>query len=1367
MSGVARAPFVATDPLPDGTALLEASAGTGKTHTITSLVLRLVAEHGVALDRILVVTFTRAAAAELRERVWTRLSAAVDVFEREHGARSSAAPGGTTPDLAEVTRDDDIVGYLLADARVLGTSAVADRLVRLRTARERFDDATIDTIHGFCQRTLRSAAPDVDLDLGVELTEDLGPLLDELVTDHLIATLRHADPAWYRLLVANKVSRARLLHIARRLEQEPHLHLHPDGPDVTDPTVVWDELCRRFRVAWRASGGPLHDEVADLIVAKAFSGSARPFNRKAWPETCELLDAWCDSATPPLGELGEVEKRIPHVGRAYLSRRLKDPVDLPGGYDDLLDAADALCNAPLTLATAYLVDFARRARTEIPRRKAARGLLSFSDLLAALDRALHTDAPSREAVRGGIRQRFDVALIDEFQDTDPVQWRIFDTVFGSGAAEVGDGAVRLHLIGDPKQAIYGFRGGDVRTYLAAAATVPMEHRATLATNYRSDQRYLDALEVVFGRNGFDDGVFGTPGIDHVPVQASADHRDDRLRTVDGSPLPALELRYLAPSLTSDEGGPDRGDEPPADAPISRGWARTHVPRLVAHEIAQTLEQAAELEVGGVWRRLVPEDLAVLTRTNDQARRVQAALQEAGIPAVVGSDHRVVDTAEALAVQRLLEALLAPGDERLVRAACAGPLIGRTAAELDDPDDATWDRWLEQLDGWARTWRRAGIAVALREVLAATAAARRLVARPRGERILTNVLHLGELLHRAETRARLGPEGLTAWLREQRHGGGDAGDDLELRLESDADAVTIVTVHRSKGLQYPVVWCPYLWDGADHVGSLVRNDDRDVLRVHDAGALHLDLDLDRAGPKAARLDAAARERWEENLRFLYVALTRAKHRCVVVAGPFKGVGASALHRVLHAAPFEPAGSGKGPADPPPERYPDLRAGLDDLAGLAPDALAVTDVAPLTGRTVWKPPQHGSTLALQVRVFGRRIDRSWQRTSFSRLTSGAPHGDGSPTDDGLDHDQSVLDVRDPLGSDGDVDAGGSAVLSIGRGAGPLAATTAAGLTTLPPVDAADGPEVPLAGFPRGADPGTFLHHVLEQLDFEVVDDRDAIDAVVASRLDRAGLAGVDRSALLDGLQAVLRTPLGVSLPSASTCLADLARHHRADELEFDLPIAGGYVPTGDALTLGRLAEVFEAHASASAAPLAAFAARLRARADDPPARGFLTGSIDLVARIDDRYLVIDYKSNWLGERVGGPEGPWRSTVGHYHPARLAAEMVSHDYVLQYHLYLVALHRLLRWRLGDRYDYDRDVAGAAYLFLRGMVGAEVPRDDHGTPHGVYLDRPSRALIDDLDALMRGEGRQGPSDDVGPPAAAAVQPALFGAAGAGEARS
>jgi exodeoxyribonuclease V beta subunit len=1250
--------FDPTGPLDRQSRLIEASAGTGKTYSITDLVLRLVAEQGVALPEILIVTFTRAATSELRERVRGRLVKAVEAFEH------AVADDAWIPD----ARNDRVVAWLIREARTHGDGELRARLEALRTAREEFDEATISTIHGFCQETLRRSAFETGVDFGAELAEDLTDLLEEVTHDFAVRELREADDGWYRYLREKSVTKNTLLDVAYAIEAEPHLRILPDGPDV-EPRELWERTIAEFRSAWQADADDLVAWMSELCESKVVTHTytaEKVANRRA------TLDGWAAAADTPSDDVAQA---IAYFARGSIEGKLKKDRALPEPQPVLVDVCDeflALLDLPASLLKAR---FAMHVRGEVERRKRSRNILSFNDLLRSLADAL--DNPEvGSSLRDTIRDRYQAALIDEFQDTDQVQWRIFRAVFGEDAW--------LHLIGDPKQAIYSFRGADVATYLDAAEMhVGAQGRLTLETNWRSDRRFVEALNALLDQ----EGVFGTDRIGYVKVDAADHHSDDRLTFPDGE-QPTLLLRFFSRELF----GADQGK------PITKGRAWDELPRHVAREIVELLESGAEIHDEDLdsFRPVEPRDIAVLTRTNKQAAAVQEALVEAGVHAVTTGGGNVLNSDEAKLVQRFLDAVLRPNSEREVKSALSTPLFGVDAVELVKMSESDWEAWLEDLSTWSAAWRDEGVVRLVQRAFSDHAVAERLLRLPDGERRITNVLHIVELLHRAEIEHRLGPTALTAWLRTQRHEE-EAAEERELRLESDEEAVQVVTIHRAKGLEFPVVWCPYLWDGL-----LLRGNTTD-LRLHDpeTGDLLLDLHVSNTiEPSATHKLHAELETWQENLRLLYVALTRAKHRCVVYWGAFTDAGTSSLGHVLH-------GIGDGTDDDGRPVLPDAKitsddtALLDDLGELEQrggGTIAVERVTSVDGEVAWSRPER-SEVELRARTFHRDgFDDAWGRTSYSSLIRPVRESEpveGSPAAEGFDYDDK----------------------------------TSAGSIASAPVPS-DAPQVPLAGFERGARAGIFLHDVLEHLDFTTAGAPGRVEETINERLGRHSLGEFDVDHLADALRAVVATPLGALLPGIR--LADIAKDDRLDELTFDLAISGGYEPVSPtaSISLPTIAAVFERHDVESPAPIGEYAQTLRDVGVPRESRGFLNGAIDLVFRCEvdgrPRYFIADHKSNWLGDRETG-----RLTVHHYHPAVLRREMVHDHYVLQYHLYTLALHRYLRWRLGDSYDYERDVGGALYLFLRGMVGPETP-DADGSTYGVYTDRPSAGLIADLDALF-----------------------------------
>ena len=1320
--------FVADGDLPETSLALEASAGTGKTWTLTSLTVRYVAEGAVELPDLLLVTFTRAATAELRERVRGRLAEALAATEV-----ALADPGRWQP-----TGRDDVLDHIVGTAvRAADPEAeLALRAGRLRTATAQLDDATISTIHGFCQAMLHHAALEAGVDFDAVLLEDDADLLSEIVDDHLALELRSADPAWIRYLQDTaSVGRDRLARLAREVAALPTLQLRPEHSDPGQADwQPWRDALAAFAARWRDDGP---QQARELVMALEDGGAfekprQRTYTLTAVDEKVQAIDDWLDSAHPyPPGSLDQ--RKGLHNQRdhpyAYVTQRALRPflgarVPLPD--PPLVVAADRLLIAAFSPATRFLHRSATRFWEELDARKRQRTVLTFDDLLRRLAAALE-DPDTQAAVHAAIRQRFRVALIDEFQDTDPVQWRIFSSLFTEEEPFI--------LIGDPKQAIYGFRGADIHTYVHARDTRPQQ--ATLATNYRSDARFVTACNHLFGRVG----AFATADI---PYHAIEPHHGDRLHDPAGGA--ALQLRVIARSageVSNARRGPGL---------LQKGWADRALPRDVAAVAVELLTSGLRVPgdaPGEVDRPVAPKDLAVLVRTNRRALACQHALQAAGIPAVIQRGGSVFDTAEAEALARLLTAMLRPSWQRAAVAAAATPLFGRRADELanqlatlDAPEGTTpatgevsatpgeggWEAWVDALSRWGERWQRRGVLAAVQTALLEDGVPQRLLAYEDGDRRLTNVRHLLELLHAEETASRSAGHTLLEWFQTRRAEAADgeqATADTELRLEQDAEAVRIVTIHGSKGLQYPIVLCPDLWDGRD------RTDER-LTRYHEPGvddpahAITLDLDVDRAS--AGKQRSLGLARWEartEQVRLAYVALTRAQHRCVLWWGGFTDAPASSLASLLHGAAIAPptpprSGNEREATARWLERIEDHLATVDDDA-LVRDLEALTedsggsidvDLIPAIASHVTWTHDPGPPSPLAARRATRTLDRTWRRASFSSLVrDAAAHvarsdvdADPSATatdDDGRDVDAEVEQLDATL--EGRVAPGDRAV--------SVPAQEEAGLRT----------QVPLADFPRGAGPGTFLHDVLEHLDFTRLDRPDHLDEVIADQEPRHGIDPALRTSVRTGLRSALATPLG---PIASGHrLAGLGARDRRDELRFELPVAGGHQPRGTAFTLPALAE----RCAASQDPLvAAYAPRLHDPELASALRGYLTGSIDLLARLPDgRFLVADYKSNWFGDRATG-----RSVAGDYEPSRLAEAMWSHHYVLQGLLYLVAAHRYLRWRVPD-YDYGTHMVGAGYLFLRGMVGLPDGRT------GIAVLQPEPALVEDVSALLDGGRR------------------------------
>lgn len=902
------------------------------------------------------------------------------------------------------------------------------------------------------------------------------------------------------------------------------------------------------------------------------------------------------------------------------------------------------------------VAFATAVRAELDRRKRRLGVLSYDDLLSQLATALE---PEDSPARLRMRSRWRIVLVDEFQDTDPVQWQVFDRAFSGHATMV--------LIGDPKQAIYAFRGGDVTTYLTAAATATTQQ--TLGVNRRSDAGLLAGFQALLGG-----AELGDPRI--VVHDVTAHHQESRLV---GAPRPApFRVRVVRRDTFGKRGS--------TALPVGKVRPR------IAEDLARDIHALIASKPTFAGRELEPSDIAVICPRHNDLATARAALAEVGVPAVIAGGGSVFATPAALEWLSLLEALEQPHRTQRVRAAALTCFLGHDAAGLDAGGDDLSDELGDRLRSWSEALARRGVAAVVEAAVSGGMPAR-MLAGVGGERMLTDVRHIGEVLHETAQREQMGAVALLAWLRQQVVEARDGrGAERTRRLDSDAAAVQLVTIHASKGLQYPVVYLPALADR--HVGKPKRP------LFHDADGERC-VDVGGSGPDwADHCRRWADEEAGEWLRLLYVALTRAQSQVVAWWAPTRNAEASPLHRLLLRA-AAPDG-GLRPEVPSAPPLPDedavtaLFATWRDRGGPSPEAALPADAtAPL-------PPTTPAVLG--ARSFTRSVDVEWRRTSYSSLSkvdlAAAQPGVVSEPEVAVKDDEDLPEV-------------------------PVAG----------PARPASVPS-PMAELPVGATFGSLVHAVLEHADPTVEDLRAELAAHIEDQLTWWPVE-LDRDQLANALVAVLDSPLGPLMDDAT--LRQVGTRDRLCELDFELPLAGGDRAAGadDTVLLGDIAALLRRHLP-DGDPVRSYADTL----DNPllggqVLRGYLTGSVDVVLRLrggeggDEgerapRYVIVDYKTNWLGPR----EEPL--TAASYDRAALDDAMGHSDYPLQALLYAVVLHRFLRWRQPG-YDPQRHFGGVAYLYLRGMCGPETPVVD-GSPSGVFTWRPPAALVTDLSDLLDG---------------------------------
>ena len=1244
--------------------LLESDAGTGKTWTIAGLVVRALVELELDIDRILVVTFTNAATAELAARIRERIGLMAALLEAH-------LAGADTGDGELFCRE-----YL---------PRIADReaaLRRLRIAHARVDEAAVRTIHGYCQRVIAEHGLSIGLAGGIEVGEGDGGWIDAMVDDWWRRQVIGADAAQLALLAESGVDPQALGKRVRAIHENPGAARAEPGEDWRELAAAIAALRARLAEVLPAQGQALLDWIS---VKGRVNGK---MIRRDW--ATGWLAKLSDWAAQPAGM--RMTRRDRQDFAKLAGRLTRERFEEAVGEKPMPpDEIPALCTALARLhdrCDGVVAQLAESVwRDGEPRRRARRsggGRLAFDDLLAIVHEALQAPGSGTRLARQ-LRERHPLALIDECQDTDAQQWEIFRRIHLEPGIDGGREASGLVLVGDPKQAIYAFRGADVYSYLDARRAGPAAH--ALRENQRSVPGLVDAVNALFDKGD----AFGVPGI--AFERAGVGGKARRVLTAaagDAAPRAPLTVFRFAAAADADANA-----DADADADGSGSGSAPYAERASALAVSITVAEirrllGAGLRLDGV--PVEPSDIAVLVDSHVQGSLVKRALGAVGVGAVEISRERVVASAQAEELSRWLAAAAEPADAGLLRAALLAAPAGLDAAALESlaADPAGWNAWVEHFSACREDWARHGPQAALRRLLFATGAAARLAALRDGERRLTNLLHLFELIA-ASDEASQGPRQAWRWLARTRAADGQAGEAFELRLDSDENLVRILTVHKSKGLEFPFVFLPFAWQG--------RRAKADPPFVHHFGPGSLSGDSEHWQPVLELSDrpgAGAQsqrvlEVEAESVRRLYVALTRAEQRCHVLWGPADAAASAPLAGRLAALAGLPAGS-EDATDPAA-----LARAADAWAAAAkPGSVAVVEAgddtparrgrpsagatAPADARPAAAPPQ--------ARPFAARIPAPWVRTSFSALAqriAGADGGAeswGGQDDARPDHDQ--------------VDGGAG---SAGGEAEP-ATTAPGGETSGGPADAFAPGAASAAGdmrfaFPAGARAGSCLHGILEHCAFDAPLDR----RLVAALLARAGFAGAPATGVAGWLDSVLDT--GLRAPDGRSVSLRKVAPSAVREMDFLLP--------GEGVDDRALLE-----AVASEYPIDAQVASSRWS-------GFLRGFIDLVFEQDGRWYVLDWKSNRLGGRLAD-----------YGQPAIEAAMREHAYPVQVCLYLLVLHRLLRLRRPG-YDWDRDIGGAFWVFLRGVRTGPAGEP---TP-GVHASKPSRALIERLDALFDGGRR------------------------------
>lgn len=1262
--------------------LIEASAGTGKTYAITILYLRLLLGlrdnntlgTPLSVEQILVVTYTIAATEELRDRIRSSINEL-----RIHCIRFKADP--------KLVIDSRFLPLLNQIERHDFLEQAIDILV---LAEQEMDKASIFTIHGFCQRILNDLALESNNLFEFEILTQTSELLKKecynfwrrfcyRIPHALHAFLLNTFPKPDDLLAKIRTYLEDNLYIFSEdtLESNQKSH-HLLQTQVLEKATsnnrfnmfidlynnlseLSETILKQIKEQWNAAINDANSVLNDFI------NSPERFRKGSYPiekidEAVLQITIWAKSE-----DMGLDKKLISYLKMFSQAKfdslnPLKNKVRPQMALFETINKRFNSDNSDNKILTPLIDNFLKIAiidiKENIIKSKKNSGLISFYDLINHLDNAIIND--KSDFLKTKIQSNYPVGLIDEFQDTDKIQYRIFSAIYNHAYQPVHD--KMLLMIGDPKQAIYGFRGADIFAYMSAKNDALALY--TLDTNYRSAPQVIESVNRLFSMS---DNPFLYDFIPFVPVKAR-DFKNTKNQVgsafiVNDEIQPGLSLLRLSDEL------------------IGMTDYREHAVKQTVAVIANWLNLAEKQRVfindNETKRPISVNDIAILVYNSTQADALKKELNNYNINSVYSSDsENVFSTIIAMDILRLLKAVHNHNDERLIREALGSNLFQLTSLELHQfiQDENAWEEILQRFEIYHIKWQKYGVMALLREILIANKLAEKWYAAGLGERVLMDYLHIAELLQEAELNFQ-SPSELLQWMIEQA-ANETVGDKAQLRLESDKNVIKIVTIHKSKGLEYPIVFYPFAMNYRDEKNAKLGFFD-------DSSSQHL---IDIADLKSEnRALSESKRNLAESIRLAYVALTRAKYHCVIGVADVKyGNGKKSVSSLTSFGKILGL----------EENATDFHERLDAFVTQKSTSISgiqhpIVDYLDIDSLTDTRPVMRDNTKAnmYQAQTFNRELKEFWTLSSYSHLV--------------YKHHKPTIDFSSGSFKNNKLEE----VIMSSLNQNAQNAQN----------DLSDFSHLSAYTFPRGANAGIFLHSLLEHPERYLFAQSDLLSKSWRDALERFSLhLGVSEekdSVLLDKWREVLFDWLyqiyHSRLEEAGTSLSGVDSNMQSKELHFHLSMPNRM----NADDLNNLLIKHDA-LSAKASPLTF-----------DEVQGMLQGFIDLVFMHDGKFYIVDYKSNHLG-----------NSAEQYNNAAMQLAMISHRYDLQYQLYTVALHRYLQQRI-ENYDYDTHFGGVYYLFIRAMSEdyhhSTVPDAKNQRP-GIFYTRPSYEFINALDELL-----------------------------------
>ena len=1250
-----------------GVNIIEAGAGTGKTYNIQNLYARMIVEKGYKVDSILVVTFTESATKELKDRIRSiliqiqryyatnddteieeRVKLIADIPQEVHANKVGAS--SLNLNVNDKNANCNLAEYNNADIEL--------KKKRIDSALRNFDTASIFTIHGFCNRLLNDFSFESSILFNLELETNPDAIVQDIIEDFWrIENYSSNDILITALLVANKISVESLKKFVQACISQPNIEL--------EPKINLDKEIKAFKTAFERLKNIFNkNEIIDILSSDYLNQTR--YKPKQVSDAADNINVFLK---------GIINDNIFKSLEKFTTESIKSAINKKGK-----EALFQVPDHPVFLTCHQLVDLKHVVKLyssliktkcknyffkEYAKRKQQLNIQTFDDLLNKVNEIV--DQKDSRLKKAAVI-KFNAAMIDEFQDTDSVQYNIFKKLF----IETGK---PVFLVGDPKQAIYAFRGGDIFTYQKAkdenvsidvcssesnAPNLGLEENEikkqnpalvktgklfSLTTNWRSADNMVDAVNSIFTPNSISTLPFADKKIKYQKAHSSKNKNELLFNNkIDNKPFKLIL----------------------AEGEFNKTQLETNCCKITSNLIYNLL-QSGEITIknGNTHQKAQPKDIAILVSSHIQARMIKEALGEYNIPSVLQATGSVFDTDEAEQFEYILKAIANPNNASLIKGALLTDILGYKPNKITEMSSSEnqdnillYEDILESFKELNDICINKSFIEMYNTLTAVFKVKNTLLKQIDGERKLTNLIHISELLHDCEMDSKLGLTGLISWLEKQRNKGTrEDKDEFEIRLETDNKAVKVMTVHKSKGLEFPIVFCPFLWK----IYAIPHDEKKIICKYHKSGKAVLNLDNNEDA-----LGNYCDEKLQELIRIFYVAATRAKYQYYLIWGNIRksknsDIPTSALDYIFKFEDPQNIAKGK------------IAATLSEFGFIPPiikntDYISVSTIDPdALESATYTPESNTDEQALAHKEFDSElIDHSWKITSFSGL---APHETKIETLFSTNKDYDETDNK-PETKNG------------------LAAE----------------PETSIFNFQAGAKTGTCWHSIFENLNF--TSDDKTIKAAVNEILKEYNLDESENEEMTqekcECVFNMTKNVLNTNLPSLNNIkLSDITNNNMLSEMEFNFKL-------NDGLKTENLSEALLEYTKT-------FGIKKKiTNWHDKVINGYMTGFIDLIFRHDDKYYILDWKSNRLDET---PEG--------FCQDGLKKEIAKNYYFLQYLIYTVALDKYLTQTILD-YDYNTHFGGIYYIFLRGVD------NNTSSDRGVFYDRPNKTLITELAEVL-----------------------------------